>query len=316
MGKTADEIRDALIEGIHCFNVESEAELSLLASIAESLGVTAPVSIRVNPDVDPKTHPYIATGLLEAKFGLSMNTALDLYREGHQHPHLNMTGIDCHIGSQITDIEPFKEAASRLLDLTDTLSGDGIALSHIDLGGGIGIQYQEEELIDLQALAQWLKPLLDHRALQLILEPGRSIVADAGLLLTRVLHTKVAERKHFCVVDAAMNDLLRPSLYGAWQRIETVEPIKPGAPEIRYDVVGPICETGDFLGKDRPLVTEPGHHLAILDAGAYGFGMGSNYNTRPRGCEVLIEEGTARVIRRRESLDDLLAHELDGLKSS
>ena len=181
MGKTAEEIRDALIEGIHCFNVESEAELSLLASIAESLGVTAPVSIRVNPDVDPKTHPYIATGLLEAKFGLSMNTALDLYREGHQHPHLNMTGIDCHIGSQITDIEPFKEAASRLLDLTDTLSGDGIQLRHIDLGGGIGIQYQEEELIDLQALAQWLKPLLDQRALQLILEPGRSIVADAGL---------------------------------------------------------------------------------------------------------------------------------------
>ena len=316
VGKTANEIRDALIEGIHCFNVESEAELSLLASIAESLGVTAPVSIRVNPDVDPKTHPYIATGLLEAKFGLSMNTALDLYREGHQHPHLNMTGIDCHIGSQITDIEPFKEAASRLLDLTDTLRDDGIQLRHIDLGGGIGIQYQEEELIDLQALAQWLKPLLDQRALQLILEPGRSIVADAGLLLTRVLHTKVAERKHFCVVDAAMNDLLRPSLYGAWQRIEAVEPNKPDAPEIRYDVVGPICETGDFLGKDRPLVTESGHHLAILDAGAYGFGMGSNYNTRPRGCEVLIEEGTARVIRRRESLDDLLAHELDGLKSS
>ena len=315
VGKTAPEMRRGLELGIKCFNIESEAELHVLAEIAGDAGAIAPISIRVNPDVDAGTHPYISTGLRENKFGVDVDTARHLYRQADAMNSLEPVGIDCHIGSQIVDIQPFIASLDCLLYLIDELKEDGISLHHLDIGGGLGVPY-DTEAPSVKEYVSALAERLTDRDLELLLEPGRSIVADAGLLLTRVLHTKVAERKHFCVVDAAMNDLLRPSLYGAWQRIETVEPNKPGTPEILYDVVGPICEAGDFLGKDRPLATEPGHHLAILDAGAYGFGMGSNYNTRPRACEVLIEEGTARVIRRRESLDDLLAHELDVLKSS
>jgi len=316
VGKTAREIQDALREDIHCFNVESEAELSALARIAEDAQLIAPVSLRVNPDVDPKTHPYIATGLKEAKFGVSMQQAERIYQEAAKHPHLRMVGIDCHIGSQITEIEPYLEAATRLFEMVDQLAKTGLQLQHVDLGGGMGIRYQNEPAFPLVELARWLKPRLDERQLELILEPGRSIVADSGLLITEVLYIKSSEDKHFCVVDAAMNDLIRPSLYSAWQKIESIEPAGTDTEARHYDVVGPICETGDFLAKDRLLNTAAGQHLAILDAGAYGFVMSSNYNSRPRAAEILIEAGKARVIRPRESLSDLVKDELGCLTSS
>jgi diaminopimelate decarboxylase len=316
VGKTSREIQDALRAGIHCFNVESEAELSALSRIAEDAQLIAPVSLRVNPDVDPKTHPYIATGLKEAKFGVSMQDAERIYQEAAKHPHLKMVGIDCHIGSQITEIEPYLEAATRLFEMVDQLADSGLHLQHVDLGGGMGIRYQDEPAFPLDDLARWLKPKLDERQLELILEPGRSIVADSGLLITEVLYIKSSEDKHFCVVDAAMNDLIRPSLYNAWQQIESIEPACTDIEARRYDVVGPICETGDFLAKDRLLHTEAGQRLAVLDAGAYGFVMSSNYNSRPRAAEILIEAGQARVIRPRESLSALVKDELGCLTSS
>ena len=316
VGKTSREIQDALRAGIHCFNVESEAELSALSRIAEDAQLIAPVSLRVNPDVDPKTHPYIATGLKEAKFGVSMQDAERIYQEAAKHPHLKMVGIDCHIGSQITEIEPYLEAATRLFEMVDQLADSGLHLQHVDLGGGMGIRYQDEPAFPLDDLARWLKPKLDERQLELILEPGRSIVADSGLLITEVLYIKSSEDKHFCVVDAAMNDLIRPSLYNAWQQIESIEPACTDIEARRYDVVGPICETGDFLAKDRLLHTEAGQRLAVLDAGAYGFVMSSNYNSRPRAAEILIEAGQARLIRPRESLSALVKDELGCLTSS
>jgi diaminopimelate decarboxylase len=301
VGKTAREIQDALREDIHCFNVESEAELSALARIAEDAQLIAPVSLRVNPDVDPKTHPYIATGLKEAKFGVSMQQAERIYQEAAKHPHLKMVGIDCHIGSQITEIEPYLEAATRLFEMVDQLAKTGLQLQHVDLGGGMGIRYQNEPAFPLAELARWLKPRLDERQLELVLEPGRSIVADSGLLITEVLYIKSSEDKHF---------------YNAWQKIESIEPAGNDTDALHYDVVGPICETGDFLAKDRLLNTAAGQHLAVLDAGAYGFVMSSNYNSRPRAAEILIEAGKARVIRPRESLSALVKDELGCLTSS
>ncbi len=302
VGKTASEMRRALQAGIKCFNVESEAELRLLASVAEKMACIAPISIRVNPDVDAGTHPYISTGLRENKFGVDVKSARDLYRYAADTQFLQPVGIDCHIGSQILDIAPFITALCSLLGLIDGLAEDGISLDHLDLGGGLGVSYESAAPV----VEDYVLALTEHisgRSLELLFEPGRSIVAMAGALLTEVLYLKPGDVRQFAVVDAAMNDLLRPSLYGAWQEIRAVKP-RVGDAET-WDIVGPVCETGDFLGKDRELVLEQGDLLAVMGAGAYGFSMASNYNSRPRPTEVLIKDNTVHVIGRRESITDL-----------
>ena len=306
VGKTASEMRRALEAGIKCFNVESEAELRLLAAVAEKMACSAPISIRVNPDVDAGTHPYISTGLRENKFGVDVESARDLYRFAADAPFLEPVGIDCHIGSQILDVAPFITALQSLLGLIDDLAEDGISIDHLDVGGGLGVSYESAA----PAVADYVSALTEHiagRQLELLFEPGRSIVAMAGALLTEVLYLKPGDVRQFAVVDAAMNDLLRPSLYGAWQEIQAVKP-RTGDAEI-WDIVGPVCETGDFLGKDRELVLEQGDLLAVMGAGAYGFSMASNYNSRPRPTEVLIKNNTVHVIGRRESITDLWRRE-------
>ncbi|MFB9888006.1 diaminopimelate decarboxylase [Balneatrix alpica] len=307
VGKTAEEMRRALEVGVKCFNVESIAELHRLNQVAGEMGVQAPISLRVNPDVDAKTHPYISTGLKENKFGIDIALAPEVYQQAAQLPHLRIEGVDCHIGSQLTEQQPFLDALERLLMLVDTLAEQGIALKHIDIGGGLGVRYRDEQPPKPQDYLGKVIERIRPYGLELMMEPGRSIVANAGVLLTRVNYLKPTEHKDFAVVDAAMNDLIRPSLYSAWQAIEAVQ---PRSGEARcWDIVGPICETGDFLGKERELVLEEGDLLAIRSAGAYGFVMASNYNTRPRAAEVMVAADQAHLVRARETLAQLWAGE-------
>jgi diaminopimelate decarboxylase len=307
VGKTTAEMRAALEAGILCFNVESESELHRLNRVAGELGRRAPVSFRVNPDVDPKTHPYISTGLKENKFGVPIADAHELYRLAASLPNLEVTGIDCHIGSQLTDLSPLADAADRVLALVDALAADGIRLHHIDLGGGVGIRYRDETPPDLAAYGRVLAAKFAGRSERLLLEPGRSLVGNAGLLLARVEYLKPGEDRNFAIVDAAMNDLMRPALYEAYHEIVAVA--ERDAPAKRYDIVGPICETGDFLGFARDLAIEEGDLLALLSAGAYGMSMASNYNSRPRAAEVLIDKNKIHLIHERETLQGMLAGE-------
>ena len=307
VGKTPAELNDALDAGIRCFNVESASELKLLESIAAKKKMTAPVSIRVNPDVDAQTHPYISTGLKENKFGVDEATALELYHQAHASDHLKPVGIDCHIGSQLTDISPYLEAVDHLLGIIDQLGDMGITLEHIDIGGGLGIQYQHEPETGPVALIELLKARLAQRGLEVVVEPGRSIVGNAGVLLSEVVALKHGEHKNFAIVDAGMNDLIRPSLYLGWHAITPV--MQRDAETLTYDVVGPVCETGDFLGKDRDLSIEEGDVVAVMSAGAYGFVMASNYNSRPRAAELLIDGPNCHVIRRRETISTLVVDE-------
>jgi diaminopimelate decarboxylase len=300
VGKRRDEMARALEVGIHCFNIESEAELERLNDVAAAHGVTAPISLRVNPDVDAQTHPYISTGLKENKFGIAIDRAFAVYQRAATLPHLKVVGIDCHIGSQLTQLTPFVDALDRVLLLVDRLQQSGISLHHIDMGGGLGITYRNERP---PAASDWVSALLDRlgdRRLQLILEPGRSIVGNAGVLLTRVEYLKRGDRD-FAIVDAAMNDLMRPALYNSWMEIVAVTPHDSGENGV-WDIVGPICETGDFLGKERQLVLREGDLLAIRAAGAYGASMSSNYNTRPRAAEVMVAGDKCHLIRQREPL--------------
>ena len=309
VGKTDEEMRAALEAGILCFNVESASELERLNVVAGKAGLRAPVSLRVNPDVDPKTHPYIATGLKSAKFGVAFDEAQALYRRAASLPHIAVKGIDCHIGSQLLDPAPAAEAAERVLGLVDLLAGDGITLEHIDLGGGMGITYRRDE--PAPAAQDYLGPMLARLAARrerLIFEPGRSLVGNAGLLLARVLALKPGTQKHFAVVDAAMNDLMRPALYDAWHEILRVGG-ETSAAARRWEIVGPVCESGDFLGHDRLLPLVEGDLVAILSAGAYGMAMASNYNTRPRGAEVMVDGAAMHLIRRREEISDLIGPE-------
>jgi diaminopimelate decarboxylase len=308
VGKRADEMRFALKTGIRCFNVESEAELERLNAVAAETGLVAPVSLRVNPDIDAGTHPYISTGLRDNKFGIDADTALDTYRRAAQLPHISVTGIDCHIGSQITEAAPFTDALDRVLGLVDRLQDEGIVLAHIDMGGGLGIPYAaSDKPPPPDVYARALLEKLSARSLELLLEPGRAIAGNAGVLLTRVEYLKHTEHRNFAIVDAAMNDLQRPALYGAWHEIQPLEPRTGNA--WLYDIVGPVCETGDFLGKNRLLSLAGGDLLAIRSAGAYGFTMSSNYNTRPRAAEVMVDGDRVHVIRARETIEDLLRGE-------
>ncbi|MBL0289384.1 MAG: diaminopimelate decarboxylase [Betaproteobacteria bacterium] len=307
VGKTESEMEAALAARILCFNVESAAELAVLNAVAGRLGTTAPVSFRVNPDVDPRTHPYIATGLKESKFGVAFDDAPALYRHAATLPHVAVRGIDCHIGSQITDLPAYAEATARMLELVDGLEADGIRLDHVDLGGGIGIRYRDEVTIDPRDYARVVRGQFRDRPHKLLFEPGRFLVGDAGVLLTRVLYLKPGDGHHFAIVDAAMNDLIRPALYDAWHAVDAVRP-RAGAAR-HWQIVGPICESGDFLARDRELVLAPGDLLAVRGAGAYGFAMSSNYNSRPRACEVMVDGARAHLIRPRETLADLFAHE-------
>ena len=310
VGKSEREIEQALGVDILCFNVESVAELERIDTVAQRLGKRARVSIRVNPDVDARTHPYISTGLKENKFGVSYGQTLDVYRDAARRPGLEVVGIDCHIGSQITEIAPYLDAAERILDLVEALEREGIVLEHIDFGGGLGIRYRSEEPPPSSELVRALLARLDARGLghrRVMFEPGRSIVGNAGVLLTRVEYLKHGEGKHFAIVDAAMNDLLRPTLYDAWMG---VVPVAPGRAAVRtYDIVGPVCESGDWLARDRALALTVGDLLAVTSAGAYGMAMGSNYNTRPRAAEVMVDGQRAFCVRQRERIEDLIAGE-------
>ena len=307
VGKTAAEMTLALTTGILCFNVESAPELERLNDVAAGLGLKAPISLRVNPNVDAKTHPYISTGLKENKFGVAYEDALAIYARAASLHHLEIVGIDCHIGSQLLDPAPFAEALDKLLLLIDELAGQGITLHHIDLGGGLGIRYQDEQAPSVSAYLQPLLGKLKQRGLKILLEPGRRLVGNAGVLLTRVEYLKPGEVKNFAIVDAAMNDLARPALYDAWHDIVAVVP-RQGETR-HWDVVGPICESGDFLGRQRALAIEAGDLLAILSAGAYGMAMSSNYNTRPRAAEVMVDGSQIHLVRRRESVEELYASE-------
>jgi diaminopimelate decarboxylase len=307
VGKSAAEMEVALAAGIRCFNVESAAELDVLNAVAGRAGSIAPISLRVNPDVDPKTHPYIATGLKETKFGVAFTEAPALYRHAAGLPHIDVRGIDCHIGSQITDLSVYVETAEKMFGLVDRIESDGIPLHHIDLGGGLGIRYRDEETIDPSAYALAVRRALGSRRHELLFEPGRFLVGEAGVLLTRVMYLKPGAAQDFAVVDAAMNDLLRPALYDAWH---LVEPVRPhGGASRRWQIVGPVCESADFLARDRELALAAGDLLAVRGAGAYGFVMSSNYNSRPRASEVIVDGDRAHLARPRESAADLFAHE-------
>jgi diaminopimelate decarboxylase len=307
VGKTAVEMEAALAAGIRCFNVESAAELAVLNAVAGRAGKTAPVSLRVNPDVDPRTHPYIATGLKESKFGVAFADAPELYRHAARLPHIEVRGIDCHIGSQITDLAVYAEAAEKMFGLVDRIESDGIALRHIDLGGGLGIRYRDEETIDPAAYAGAVRRALGSRTHELLFEPGRVLVGAAGVLLTRVTYLKTGADRDFAIVDAAMNDLIRPALYDAWHPVEAVR-ARQGDVR-RWQIVGPVCESGDFLAHDRELALAAGDLLAVRAAGAYGFVMSSNYNSRPRASEVVVDGDRVHLVRPRERIADLYAHE-------
>lgn len=307
VGKTRDDMRRALEVGVHCFNVESTDELERLQQVAAELGKTAAISLRVNPDVDAGTHPYISTGLKENKFGIAIADAEAVYARAAALPNLAVVGVDCHIGSQLTSLPPFLDALDRLLVLVDRLAEQGIHLRHIDLGGGLGVQYRDEQPPLAGDYIQAVRQRIEGRDLALVFEPGRFIVANAGVLLTRVEYLKHTEHKDFAIVDAAMNDLIRPALYQAWMDVVPVQP-REGASR-QYDIVGPICETGDFLAKERDLSLAEGDLLAVRSAGAYGFVMSSNYNTRGRAAEVMVDGEQAFEVRRRETLDELFAGE-------
>ena len=310
VGKTRAEMQQALQVGIGCFNVESEAELDVLSAVAAGMGLQAPVSLRVNPNVDAKTHPYISTGLKGNKFGIAHEDALRAYRHAASLPGLKVVGIDCHIGSQITDTTPYLDAMDRVLDLVDEIEKAGIAIHHIDFGGGLGIDYNGDTPPAADALWAALLAKLDargHGQRQLMIEPGRSLVGNAGVCVTEVLYLKPGEQKNFCIVDAAMNDLPRPAMYEAYHQIVPLSPRTGDA--LRYDVVGPVCESGDWLGRERSLAVQPGDLLAVLSAGAYCMSMSSNYNTRGRAAEVLVDGDQAHLIRQRESAFDTFALE-------
>ncbi|WP_250538568.1 MULTISPECIES: diaminopimelate decarboxylase [unclassified Caballeronia] len=310
VGKSAAEMREALEAGVKCFNVESIPELHALNEVATSLGKKAPVSLRVNPDVDAKTHPYISTGLKSNKFGVAFSDARATYAQAHAMPNLDVVGIDCHIGSQITEISPYLDAVDKLLELVEQIEADGINIRHVDVGGGLGITYDDETPPDI---GEFVKTVLDHiekrghGQREVYFEPGRSLVGNAGVLLTRIEFLKPGEEKNFAIVDAAMNDLARPAMYEAFHRIVPV--VKRDAQAHKYDVVGPVCESGDWLGRDRELAIEPGDLLAICSAGAYGFVMSSNYNTRPRAAEIMVDGERARLVREREEVKQLFAGE-------
>jgi diaminopimelate decarboxylase len=307
VGKRPDEMRQALAAGILCFNVESAGELRRLSGLASAARQSAPVSLRVNPDVDPKTHPYISTGLKSNKFGIPFEDALELYREAARLPGIRISGIDCHIGSQITDIPPFLDALAKVLALVDRLAAEGIEVDHLDLGGGLGIRYQDEEPPAPGEYIGALLRALQGRPQRILLEPGRALVGNAGVLLTRVEYLKHGPERSFAVVDAAMNDLLRPALYDAWHDIL---PVVPGAQAAKtYEIVGPVCESADFLGHARTLALQPGDLLAVMSAGAYGMSMASNYNTRPRAAEVMVDAGELHLVREREAVAQLFALE-------
>lgn len=308
VGKHDDELRRALQAGIRCFNVEVEEELQRLDRIAAELGQTAPVSVRVNPDVDAKTHSYIATGLKENKFGIDIDEAFDVYQRASQLRHIEIVGIDCHIGSQLTETAPFLDALDRVLILAEKLRQCGIELHHLDLGGGLGIRYYDETPPEPADYAKALFEKMGDSKFEVLIEPGRAIAGNAGILLTRVEYLKASKEKNFAIVDAAMNDLLRPALYDAWQSIIPACEFSD-SPEALYDIVGPVCETGDFLGKERSLRLATGDLLAVRSAGAYGFSMSSNYNSRPRPAEVLVDGDRMHLIRHRESLENLWAGE-------
>ena len=307
VGKSVAEMRLALDAGILCFNVESAAELERLNEVAGNMGKVAPVSLRVNPDVDAKTHPYISTGLKQNKFGVAYEEAIALYRRARDLPHLRITGIDCHIGSQLTETSPFIAAAEKILVLVDALAGEGIRLEHIDLGGGLGIRYRDETPPAIADYVAALLGALRGRSEKLILEPGRVLVGNAGMLLTRVEYLKHGEEKNFAIVDAAMNDLMRPALYDAYHEILPV--MRENVAAQSYEIVGPVCETGDFIGHARNLAIAPQSLLAVLSAGAYGMSMSSNYNTRPRVAEVMVDAGAAHLVRERETVSQLYAGE-------
>jgi len=311
VGKTRAEMAEALRAGVKCFNVESTAELEVLSQVAAGLGLTARVSLRVNPDVDAGTHPYISTGLKGNKFGVAHDVALATYRRAAALPGIQVVGIDCHIGSQITDVSPYLDALDRVLDLVEAIEAAGIPIHHLDLGGGLGITYTDETPPKADELIAKLLAKIDargHGQREVMFEPGRSLVGNAGVLLTDVLFLKEGEQKNFCVVDAAMNDLMRPALYEAWMGIVNTHQ-REGTPALNWDVVGPVCESGDWLGRDRSLSVQAGDVLAVLSAGAYGMTMASNYNTRGRAAEVMVDGAQTWVIRERETVQQLLANE-------
>lgn len=310
LGKTAGEIEAALQAGILLFNVESQQELAAIQAVAAKLGKQAPVALRVNPDVDPKTHPYISTGLRQSKFGIPIQEALAMYRGMRPLPNLDPVGVHAHIGSQITEVGPFRESVSKLVDLVTALRQDGFDIRYLDIGGGLGIRYHDEGPPPPAEYAQTLRPLLSDLGCTVLMEPGRWLVGNAGILVTQVLYTKANEDKKFLVVDGGMNDLIRPSLYNAYHAIVPVVRPANGQPQTRLDVVGPICESGDFLAKERLLPPcQPGDLLAVMSAGAYGFAMASNYNARPRAAEVMVKGDTFAVVRRRETYEDLIRGE-------
>ena len=310
VAKQAYEIKRALELGIHCFNAESDAELDRINQVAGEMGVTADISLRVNPDVDAKTHPYISTGLKENKFGISVDDALRVYQRANGLANLNVVGMDCHIGSQLTETQPFLDALDRLLVLIDALADVGIEIQHLDLGGGLGVVYDDEQPPEVADFIGSIIAHLGDRKLKLIFEPGRSIAANAGIMTTQVEFLKPTEHKNFAIIDGAMNDLLRPSLYGAWQAIVPVAIRSESEQQVKtWDLVGPVCETGDFLGKDRDLDLQPGDVLAVKSAGAYGFTMSSNYNSRNRAAEVMVDGDKVHVIRQRETIEHQLAGE-------
>jgi len=308
IGKTADEMRAALAAGIYCFNVESAYELTQLDAVAREMGKVARIAFRVNPDVDAQTHPYISTGLKQNKFGVDIATAEQLYAEAAQLKGIEVIGVASHIGSQLLQISPFLDALDRVLGLIDRLIARGIKLRHIDVGGGLGVRYKDETPLEPKDWAAAIKPKIAGRGLRILTEPGRAIAGNAGLLVTRVLGLKPSEEKSFAIVDAAMNDLLRPTLYQAWMNIVPVDE-SGKAPTKVYDVVGPVCESGDWLGRDRELAIKSGDLLAVRTAGAYGFTMASNYNTRPRAAEVMVDGAQAHLVRERETLEDLVRGE-------
>ena len=308
VGKQEHEMRRALEAGIRCFNVESAAELERLNQVAGEIGKKAPVSLRVNPDVDAKTHPYISTGLKENKFGIAIDEAIELYQKAQAMTNIDVTGVDCHIGSQLTEIEPFLDALERVLSLVEKLESSGINIHHLDLGGGLGVRYDDETPPEPAEYAQAIDERLGDVPYEILIEPGRAIAANAGILVTRVEYLKANEERHFAVVDVAMNDLIRPSLYQAWQEIIPVDSNAKGI-TAEYDLVGPICETGDFVGKERHLSLQPGQLLAIRSSGAYGFTMASNYNTRPRVAEIMVDGAQTHLVRQRETIESLFAGE-------
>ena len=309
VGKTEAEMQAALNADIFCFNVESASELQRLNDVASFMGKVAPISLRVNPNVDAKTHPYISTGLKNNKFGVAYEDALDIYLQAAKMSNIAIHGVDCHIGSQITELSPFLDAFDRVLALVDALAENGIAIQHIDAGGGIGICYSDETPPEFTVFATAMRAKLGNRKVKLVFEPGRALVGNAGVLLTKVEYLKHTESKNFAIVDAAMNDLMRPALYDAYHDIKAVHPRKDDTEALTYEIVGPVCESGDFLGHDRTLALVEGDVLAIMSAGAYGMSMSSNYNTRPRAAEVMVDGDQCHLIRKREQIADLFALE-------